>query len=432
MTVATAIVSRLTDGAPIEGLRLVTLPMGVEDVVTMGGSFYAGNVFSPEGQRAVTDVVAGMLDKGTGKRDKFEIGALLEGVGASIRFSSDDYRVNFTARCLKPDVPLVLELLAEQLREPAFDADDLASLKKRAMGSLRRALENTDEQARIRFSQLLYPENHPNYTPSIEQQMTEIEAVTVKQMKDFHRKYYGCGSLLMVATGDINRDTITAGIEEHFGPWQMAGQQPPTLDDRRANLNGGGQDEVVPMPDKTSVDLVMGMAVGLDREHDDYLPLMMATYVLGGNFSARLMATVRDEAGLTYGIGSSVGGAGDGKDGYWAIHATFAPDLLERGRSATMAQFDKWLSDGATQAELEAKQATITGGYQVGLATTKGIAGAILDALERGRELSYLDTFPDEIRALTLDQVNDTIRRYIDPDRLTVVAAGTLETKKGG
>ena len=117
MTTASAIVSRLTDGMPIEGLRLVTLPKGVEDVVTMGGSFYAGNVFGSVDRRSVADVVAGMLDKGTGKRDKFEIGALLEGVGASIRFSSDDYRVSFTARCLKADVPLVLELLDRRFEE---------------------------------------------------------------------------------------------------------------------------------------------------------------------------------------------------------------------------------------------------------------------------------------------------------------------------
>ncbi|MCH8327222.1 MAG: insulinase family protein [Candidatus Marinimicrobia bacterium] len=419
--------SRLTDGEVLPGLRLVTLPMGVQDVVTLNGSFYGGDAFSPAGQRATAEVTAAMLDKGTERRDKFEIGAALESVGASIHFASDDYRVNFSARCLKDDVPLVVELLAEQLRLPAFHAKDVASLQKRAEANLQRQGESTDEQARIAFSQHLFPENHPNYVPSIEEQMADVRAVTPNHLKAFHQAHYGLGSMQVVVTGDIDRAVLEKQLSVHFGDWPLVELTPAPLDGMRASTNGSGGTYFVSMAEKTSVDLMLGMAVGIDREHEDYRPLMMASFILGGNFSARLMATVRDQAGLTYGIGSSLGGAADGKDGYWTIYATFAPHLLGEGRAATMVQLEKWLKSGATAEELAAKITTITGSYQVGLASTKGVAGALLDIMERGRPLSYLDEYPEEIRALTLEQVNGVIGRYLSLDRLTIVAAGSID-----
>ena len=76
---------------------------------------------------------------------------------------------------------------------------------------------------------------------------------------------------------------------------------------------------------------------------------------------------------------------------------------------------------------MDAKKSTITGSYKVGLATTRGLAGQILTNAERGRPNSYLDEFPSIINALTVDQINDVIKKYIDNDKLVFVAAGSLD-----
>ncbi len=77
--------------------------------------------------------------------------------------------------------------------------------------------------------------------------------------------------------------------------------------------------------------------------------------------------------------------------------------------------------------ELDAKKSTITGSYKVGLATTRGLARQILTNSERGRPINYLDIFPELIDAITLDQVNNTIKKYIDTNKLVFVAAGSLD-----
>jgi zinc protease len=139
------------------------------------------------------------------------------------------------------------------------------------------------------------------------------------------------------------------------------------------------------------------------------------------------MQTIRDEQGLTYGIQSWLGGVDNGNDGYWVIWATFAPQLVDRGYNASIEQLEKWLEGGVTQAELDAKKTTLTGSYKVGLATTHGLAGQIITNADRGRPNSYLDKFPELINALTVDQINNAIQKYIDKDKIVFVAAGSLD-----
>ncbi len=414
-----------TEVAP--GLRLVTVPMGVPEVVTIVGSLYAGEVFNSSDNSALSDVTAAMLDKGTRQRDKFAISGLLESVGAQISFSSDDYRVNFSARCLREHLPLVLELLAEQLREPAFKEADLESLKKRLLGNLLREQESTEEQARLRFSQLAYPEGHPNYTPPLDRQKEDVKRLTGPQLAKFHGRCYGRGSLLVVASGDVDHGRVADALLSGFGDWRPVQLHKPSEDRLRGHRDHPAAQEVVNVPDKTSVDLILGQVIPIHREHPDFLPLYLGIYILGGNFAARLMTTVRDEAGLTYGIGSGLGGAGEGKDAFWITSGTFAPELLETGRAAAMDQITRWVESGVTAKELAAKKTTITGTFKVGLATTGGMAAAILDVIERGRELDYLDEYPREIMGLTLAAVNQAISKYIRTGNLLAVAAGSLD-----
>ncbi len=424
---STSMAPRISDGEVAGGLRLVTMPMGVAEVITIVGSLYGGDIFSPTANDPTADITSSMLDQGTKKRDKFAVSGLLEAVGARINFTSDDYRVSFSACCLKDTVPLVVELLAEQLREPAFNGADLTSLQKRIVGHLKRQGENTDFRASLRFSQLLYPPDHPNYVPPLEKQISDIERITASSLRGFHDRHYGLGSLAVVAAGDVDRAVLEDSLARHFGDWQEIDLTPPSLDGCRGQRNTAPNEEAVTMRDKTSVDLVLGLVVGIDREHPDYLPLNMGSYILGGNFSARLMATIRDEEGLTYGVGSSVGGASDGKDGYWSIHGTFAPNLLDKGRASILAQLNRWVGEGVTPEELAVKKTTLTGSYKVGLATTSGMAVTILDILERGKDIDYLDEYVEEINTLTLDKVNAAIRRYIKPEHINTVAAGSID-----
>jgi predicted Zn-dependent peptidase len=180
------------------------------------------------------------------------------------------------------------------------------------------------------------------------------------------------------------------------------------------------------MPDKGNIDVRMGHPLPVRRNDDDYLPLYIANYILGGNFSARLMATIRDEMGLTYGINSSLSGISTRYNGHWQVGITLSQENLARGLDATRAEVQRFVDKGATEDELAAKKTTVTGSYTVGLATTKRLAQSILTNAERGFDVDYLDRFPSLIESLTLDEVNSAVQRHVDPARFHTAMAGTV------
>jgi zinc protease len=151
--------------------------------------------------------------------------------------------------------------------------------------------------------------------------------------------------------------------------------------------------------------------------------------VLGRGFTGRLLSTVRDTEGLTYGIGADLVGSGKLEQA-WVISATFAPSLLKRGLASTDRELTKWCRDGITDAELEYRKSALAGSHRVSLATSAGLAEAILNTVRRGMELSWIDEYPKKVAALSLKQVNTAIKRYVDPNELVTVRAGTFGDAK--
>ena len=177
---------------------------------------------------------------------------------------------------------------------------------------------------------------------------------------------------------------------------------------------------------------MLGQATNLRYSDPDQLPLRLGTRIFGGDgFTTRLMANVRDKEGLTYGIYSYMSGD-TFADGDWRIQGDFAPAMLDQGIASTRRQLDAWHADGVTDAELKRARSEFAGTYQVGLATSGGLAGTILLMLNRGMPLAFIDEYPARVNAITREQVNDAIRKYLDPAKMTLVKAGTVEKAATG
>ena len=180
------------------------------------------------------------------------------------------------------------------------------------------------------------------------------------------------------------------------------------------------------MEEKTSATQRIALTTGLRRTDENYLALSIGNSIFGmGGFSARLMSIIRDDEGLTYGINSFLQGD-TFADGQFAISGTFSPDLLAKGLNSTQREFKRWVNDGVTEEELKAAKTRAIGGYKVGLSTTSGMASSIHSITQRGYKPSYMDEYPEMINAITLEQVNSAIKKYIDPDKAIIVVAGTV------
>ena len=348
----------------------------------------------------------------------------MESVGAELSFSSTRYHTNFTGFCLKNNLGTVISLLSEQLMAPSFSSSELSTLQSRVCGNLERDKENTKKLAMIHFLRTLFPKNHPNYQETVNEPIDLVNKITKEDLFAFHREQYGLGSLKIAVAGDLNPEDFNKQMLDSIKGWNIKDSSIPKLIEKAHETKEGS--ETIQVQDKTSSDLYIGQSIGIDREHKDYYALMLGIYILGGNFSARLMQTVRDKQGLTYGIGSSISGVSFGADGYWSIWGTFSPDIIKKGIAATKEQIDLWFNKGVTQEELSAKKTTISGSYKVSMDSTGGLAAKILSNAEQGRELTYLDEYPKIIESISLSEVNSAIKKYVNPNKLYMVSAGTL------
>ncbi len=222
--------------------------------------------------------------------------------------------------------------------------------------------------------------------------------------------------------GDVPVERAQTDIAKDFAGWKGGADYIRPV--KPAGLTGP-REIAVPLPDKPSVSMILGQATGLRYRDPEALALRVGTAILGHGFTGRLMGTVRDKEGLTYNISAAV--TEDSiADGAWDISASFAPSLLEKGVASTRRELDTWWQTGITDVELNARKQGIVGGYLVGLSTTGGIANAILTAVQRGYDVSWLDRYPEAIKALTRDQVNAAIHSHLDPKSMVLVEAGSI------
>ncbi len=407
----------------VAGIDVLTLKTGIKDVVTIRGVLGAGDVFNLPGNSAIADLTAGMLDQGTVKRDKFAVAAVLEETGATLRFGTGSHTLNFSGKSLRKDLPLVVGLLAEQLRTPRLDAEEFAKLKTQLIGRHKRAMDDTDFRAGREFERAIYPEGHPNRPPANEKYLADVEAATLDQLRAFHAANYGPTAARLVIVGDVDDAAIDAAIGEAFAGWKGGRPIPPAP---RAPALAAPRVEKVAMPGKTSVSLTIGQPSGLRYTDPGYQALNMATSVLGsGFFSARLLDIIRNREGLTYGIFAQLSGD-TYADGGWQISGTFAPDLLEKGLASTLRELNRFAREGLTAAELTTFKVTLTGSYKVALATTDGLASTLLNTIQRGYGPEWVDELPRKIEALSLAEVNAAIKQYLNPDKMVTVMAGTF------
>ncbi len=406
----------------IAGVDVLAYPTGVKDVVTIRGSLPAGDAFSADGNVAVATLTGMLLDQGTTQQDKFAIAEKLERVGATIGFSVGTQMTEISAKCLKKDVPLVVSLIAEQLRTPALSAEEFEKAKKQFIGGLRRSLESPDFRAGEAFNHAIYPVGHPNRTPTTQEFIAAAESATLEEVKAFHQKYYGPAHLTLVVVGDVDTPQFQAAVAEHFAGWSGGVD---VLRAAPARGTDAPREQSLFMADKPSVSVVLGQPSGLRYRDADYQALRLGTAILGSGFTGRLMANVRDKEGLTYGIGSSLGGD-TFNDGEWKIGATFAPALLEQGLASTQRQLTRWHSEGVTDDEVARRKENVVGTFKVSLATTDGMAGSLLAAIHRGYDQSWLDEFPQKIAAITTADVNAAIKKYVKPESLFLIKAGSV------
>ncbi|HSI53545.1 MAG TPA: pitrilysin family protein [Ramlibacter sp.] len=412
----------LANGVTVDVVANKSSPM-----VSIRGLAIAGQVTNPAGQPATAELVANMLARGTATRTKEQIGALLNNVGATRRYAAGLNDVAIEADGMARDLPLLLDVLADELRHPAFAAAELALARRELENDYLRADDETSPRALQRLGQLVFPVGHPYHPATRADKVRSLTALTEGDLRAFQQARYAGAGLFLAIVGDVDPAAAIAEVEKLFGGIAR-GERRSFAALPRAVAAAATTREAVTLRGKANMNVIMGTASGLRRNDPDYEAALVANAALGQTaLSSRIGRRVRDTEGLSYSLASRYL-LSDELDGVWMVNINVAPQNLARAIRSTREEIDKFAREGATDLEVQTQKNFFAGNYQVNLGSNAGIASALAIAEKFGHGPRYLDEYPARIAAVTTEQANAAMRRHFFADRLHLIVAGDLTT----
>jgi zinc protease len=409
------------------GARLVVLANPHAPTVTIAGTLLAGPAYADDGRFAVPGLVAAMLDRGTIDHDRLGLARELEdhGLQLVVRASAGTPAiVSFSAQGLAEELPRLAPLLAEVLRRPSFPSVELEKLREQVLGSLVRERQETSARAFAALTRELYPEGHPLHRRPIEAREREVQYLTRDELQAFHASVYGPATLVLAVVGDVEAGHVASFFERELADWEGGRTIPLQVDE---TAEPSFEEQRIQIDDRPNIDVYLGHGGCLLRGRPDYPAAVLANSCLGqSTLTSRLGVAVRDNAGLTYGIYSRFFGALH-IAGPWAASLGVSADNLDRAVELSRQVIATYVEEGPTEDELADERSALAGAYRVGLATNAGVARELVTSLSAGEAIDRLDRFPEELLAVSREQVMEAIRTHLHPERLVMTAAGDFE-----
>ncbi|HSO76629.1 MAG TPA: pitrilysin family protein, partial [Blastocatellia bacterium] len=325
---------------------------------------------------------------------------------------------------VRENLPAVLRLVAEILREPAFVPSELEQLKQEMLAQVEERRSQPQWDAFLAFSRHLnpYPKGDVRYTNTPDEDISEIKSTTPEDIKKFYSDFYGGSNGEMAIVGDFDAKEIEKLVTELFGAWKS-----PRPFSRLVTVYKDipAINQSLETPDKPNAFFIAGMRLNLRDDDPDYPALLLGNYMFGqGTLNSRLAARLRGKDGLTYGTGSVVFASPQDKNGQFLAQAIYAPQNLAKLEAAFNEEVARALKDGFTADEVATAKAAYLQGQQVSRAQDASLARKLAQYRYLDRTLAWDTELEKKIGALKPEDINAAMRRHIDASKITIVKAG--------
>jgi zinc protease len=387
--------------------------------VVVQGYLPAGGLFESDEKLGLADFTAESLLRGTEKRSFQEIYDALESSAASLNFSAGTHTTGFGGKALAEDLDLLLELLADALLRPVFPADQVERLRARLLTGLAIRAQDTGDMASLTFDQIVYA-GHPYSRPDDGFPET-IRAILREDLAEYHRHYYGPRGMVLIVVCAVEPQQAVEKVARVLGGWRNL-KQPVAPPLPPLPVPAEPAVRKVAIPGKFQADLVVG-AAGPERRSPEFLAAALGNNVLGVfGMMGRVGEVVREKAGLAYYAYSSLsGGSGPGP---WYVSAGVDPGNIEQALELIKQEIARFNEVPVSAEELSDSQSNFIGRLPLSLETNGGMASSILNLERFELGLDYYQRYPGLVRAVTREDILETARRYLSPDRLGVGIAG--------
>ncbi len=416
--------ARLKNGMEVVFARRAAVP-----TVNVALSFDAGYAADPKDALGTQSLMLSLMAEGTTTRDSTALAEAQERLGARINGSAGDDETVFSLFALKPNLAASIDLLADYVRNPAFDEKELERVKAQQLTRLAAEQNNPNALASRTLAPLLYGKAHPyGIPPSGLGDMAAVKAATRGSLAAFHGSWLRPDNGRIFVVGDTSLKEVVRLLDKSFGKWRAPASAKPVKDFSAAIPAPSPRIVLIDRPKAPQSVIVAGQV--LDAKGTDSLEVLRAANeIFGGSFLSRFNTNLRETKGWSYGVRTQILGYRDR-----VSFVARAPVQSDRtGDSIRELQKDlaAFLGDKGVTAEELTRMANgnvreLPGSFE----TSGDVLGGLQTISNFRRGDDYYEKLADLYRGMTAQAVDAAARTHLRPDQLVYVVVGDVETVK--
>jgi zinc protease len=400
-------------------------------VVRVSVSFDAGSTADPANMLGLQSLTMALLDEGTTTKTSTQIAEAQERLGASISSSGGIDTSTVGVYALSANLGASLDLLADVVRNPAFEAKEVERLRGQRLARIAAMLNEPNGIASYVLPSRLYGADHPYGRPfSGMGDVATVKRITRDDIVRFKSDWLQPSKAKIFVVGDTTMAELKPLLEASLGNWAENRMARPT------------KNFAVPIPVPTGTRLylvdrpgapqsvILGGQVLAQKGNDpSLLVLNQANDVLGGAFLSRLNTDLRETKGWSYGVGSSVAGLNDRVP--FIVSAPVQSDKTGESVAALLADTKEFLT---TKGTLPEEVTRTTDGAIRGLPgqfeTSGAVFSGVFDIITNDRPDNYYETLAEKYRAMTASDFDTAARGALDPSKMVFVVVGDAKSVK--
>src|ERR1700710_2383099 len=382
-------------------------------LIAMEYAFGGGSAQDPADKAGVANMVADLIDEGSGDLDSKTFHERLDRRAIELSFSATRDYFRGSLRMLKDTRDEAFDLLRTSLTSAHFDSADVERIRSQVISNLQSDTASPSALAGRKFLQIAFGD-HPYGRPA-DGTLESVPTIQIADLKDYVSHVLAKDTLKVAVVGDVDADTLGKLLDKPFGGLPAKASLTPIPDIEAAKPP---QRAYIPLDVPQTV--VMFGGPGINRHDPNFMAGYVDNHILGGGgLSSRLYREVREKRGLAYSVYESL---------LWMVHsALFVGNTGTRADRAgeTVDAIDKEVrrmaEEGPTQQELDEAKSYLKGSQMLALDTSSKLAQALLQFQLDKLPIDYIEKRNAIVDAVTLDDAKKAAQRLWGQGLLTVI-----------
>jgi predicted Zn-dependent peptidase len=401
------------------GIVLLMMPRREVPLIAFAAVVRSGAVGVPAGKAGLASLVAGLLEKGAGDRDAFAFADAVAEVGGRFDAGAGTESITIRGQFLARDRARMLELLADALQRPRFDAGEFATLRERRAELIKAAKDSEPSSLVGEYGRALLFGQHP-YGAPVDGSERSISALTLEDVRNYWSTRFGADRLTLVFTGDIDPKWLEAAVRRAFGGLAAArAPLPPLAEPARI---AGRRVLLVDSPGAAQTYFWIAN-VGVARRYPQRAALDVVNTLYGGRFTSILNTELRIKSGLSYGARS--GFVRGSMPGEFAISSFTQTETTARALDLALETLANLKRQGVPADALQSARSYVLGQFPLRFETAGDWAGQLADLEFYGLERRYVEGYGPAVAAVGADDVARVVAEaFPSPDDLAIVLIG--------